>query len=396
MADLIDLTGKRFGRLTVIEKMPPRYKNKTAAFWRCKCDCGRETIVIGRSLRVGLTKSCGCIQSEMMSNTINDLSGKRYGDNVTVIRRADFDCVAKSSGRSRPLWECLTDGGETIFLTSDHLRNMKHFHEHIYYTSYRKFFEEYGMSEDDMKKNTPYSSKLVLMRCKFCGEEYYKKPGVVIESGFGCSCKDHISYIEKFVFKFLKIFNIEFEYQKSFVWSGKKRYDFYCKNLNLIIEPGGRQHEVGWGKKQTAECIKENDLKKKEMAYKNGIKHYFFFISNSTATDIIFTLKQSVDDFGNSLLSLLNIKDEDITEETIMMCNDYGETNIAHRAREMRVTGLSYDKIAKELGVTGTTVRGWCSRLNLQTPEITKLVDGQWVKDESVKEDWLKYYSIIK
>ena len=70
MADLIDLTGKRFGRLTVIEKMPPRYKNKTAAFWRCKCDCGRETIVIGRSLRVGLTKSCGCIQSEMMSNKI--------------------------------------------------------------------------------------------------------------------------------------------------------------------------------------------------------------------------------------------------------------------------------------------------------------------------------------
>lgn len=29
-------------------------------YWKCKCDCGNETIVLGTSLRTGITKSCGC------------------------------------------------------------------------------------------------------------------------------------------------------------------------------------------------------------------------------------------------------------------------------------------------------------------------------------------------
>lgn len=54
---LIDLTGKRFGMLTVICRAADRNGD---AMWKCVCDCGRERIVLGESLRCGHTKSCGC------------------------------------------------------------------------------------------------------------------------------------------------------------------------------------------------------------------------------------------------------------------------------------------------------------------------------------------------
>jgi hypothetical protein len=53
-----DITGQRFGRLLVIK---PLGINKHGVYeWLCKCDCGKEIIVIGTSLRSGNTRSCGC------------------------------------------------------------------------------------------------------------------------------------------------------------------------------------------------------------------------------------------------------------------------------------------------------------------------------------------------
>lgn len=59
-----DLTSRRFGRLKVIEMV---FKRDKALFWRCICDCGREWIVNGKSLKRGLTRSCGCLQRERAS-----------------------------------------------------------------------------------------------------------------------------------------------------------------------------------------------------------------------------------------------------------------------------------------------------------------------------------------
>lgn len=56
-----DLTGKRFGRLIVLERAATK-KHKT--YWRCRCDCGNETSVLADSLRRGSTKSCGCLNRE--------------------------------------------------------------------------------------------------------------------------------------------------------------------------------------------------------------------------------------------------------------------------------------------------------------------------------------------
>jgi hypothetical protein len=51
----IDLTGKRFGKLTVIGA-----DKHNRSFWVCKCDCGNIKIVKGRYLRGNGCKSCGC------------------------------------------------------------------------------------------------------------------------------------------------------------------------------------------------------------------------------------------------------------------------------------------------------------------------------------------------
>jgi hypothetical protein len=61
MPKIIDLTGKRFGRLVVTHQRGVRHSQK---LWACKCDCGNTTSVISSSLRRGETKSCGCIAIE--------------------------------------------------------------------------------------------------------------------------------------------------------------------------------------------------------------------------------------------------------------------------------------------------------------------------------------------
>lgn len=59
MAKYNDLTGKQFGRLTAIERLPPHGKN-TALMWACRCECGGTAIVRGTDLVNGHTMSCGC------------------------------------------------------------------------------------------------------------------------------------------------------------------------------------------------------------------------------------------------------------------------------------------------------------------------------------------------
>ena len=59
---LIDLSGKRFGRMTALKRAPNRGND---TMWQCRCDCGSIRIVGAPSLVSGSTKSCGCLRSDM-------------------------------------------------------------------------------------------------------------------------------------------------------------------------------------------------------------------------------------------------------------------------------------------------------------------------------------------
>jgi hypothetical protein len=63
MTRVIDLTGRRFGRLVVVERAPADKWGH--ARWRVRCECGEERIVQGHHLRRGLTRSCGCLAIEL-------------------------------------------------------------------------------------------------------------------------------------------------------------------------------------------------------------------------------------------------------------------------------------------------------------------------------------------
>jgi hypothetical protein len=59
----VDLTGKRFGRLTVLSyqgRPKPSFH-----VWQCGCDCGNETVIEGSRLKSGKAKSCGCLRREL-------------------------------------------------------------------------------------------------------------------------------------------------------------------------------------------------------------------------------------------------------------------------------------------------------------------------------------------
>lgn len=64
ISKLIDLTGQRFGRLTVLCRSGG---HNHQVLWLCKCDCGQTTSITGGNLKSGNTKSCGCLNREASS-----------------------------------------------------------------------------------------------------------------------------------------------------------------------------------------------------------------------------------------------------------------------------------------------------------------------------------------
>jgi hypothetical protein len=69
---LIDLTGQRFGMLTVIERAPNSLKGDIR--WLCKCDCDNTKVVLAYSLTGSETKSCGCSTAKFIGEKV-----KRHG-----------------------------------------------------------------------------------------------------------------------------------------------------------------------------------------------------------------------------------------------------------------------------------------------------------------------------
>lgn len=72
----VDMTGRRFNRLTVIERAGSKRKR---AQWKCRCDCGNIVLVVSDSFRSGNTRSCGCYANEMrvIANTKHGYCGTR-------------------------------------------------------------------------------------------------------------------------------------------------------------------------------------------------------------------------------------------------------------------------------------------------------------------------------
>lgn len=112
-ACVIDETGNRYGKLVVIEKA--EVNNLVGAFWKCKCDCGKETIVSGVHLRLGQTQSCGCLRYESRNGI--DETGNVYGD-LTVLYRS-----YNKTDNCHIFWHCLCSCGNECDVNGANLRS---------------------------------------------------------------------------------------------------------------------------------------------------------------------------------------------------------------------------------------------------------------------------------
>lgn len=115
-----DLTGQKFGKLTVIKKDENR-KNSYMVYWICQCECGNIKSISSASLQYGKTLSCGCLNKEINSKP-KDLSymiGKRFGK-LVVIKRAGTHVTP--SGQKKPTWLCQCDCGNQKIVASQDLK----------------------------------------------------------------------------------------------------------------------------------------------------------------------------------------------------------------------------------------------------------------------------------
>lgn len=112
MSNIIDLAGKRFGRLVAIS-----YSGKGR--WLCNCDCGNSKEIRSNALTTGATVSCGCLKREqdisnLKSNRPIDMIGKKFG-NLFVIK---LDHINKG----KRYWLCHCDCGNNYVTEGSALR----------------------------------------------------------------------------------------------------------------------------------------------------------------------------------------------------------------------------------------------------------------------------------
>lgn len=152
----VDITGMKFGRLTVVKQVEDHIfpsGNKTS-MWLCRCDCGKEVNVSMGHLKSGHTTSCGCIH-------VKDLAGQKFGM-LTVIERAED---AKTiSGLNQVRWKCLCECGNTTIVRACNLKSggtiscgcYRKLNDFVEHDNYIEFFtskgESFYVDKEDFEK----------------------------------------------------------------------------------------------------------------------------------------------------------------------------------------------------------------------------------------------------
>lgn len=140
-----DMTGRRFGRLSVLGRF---HRGKRAAYWWCRCDCGNEVAVNSHHLRVGKTKSCGCLKNELSSERMTR-SNYKHGKSRTRLHRIWVDMRKRCSNSNH--WAYQRYGGRGIFVC-DEWSNFESFEQ----WSVRNGYSE-TLTLDRENNNGPYS-----------------------------------------------------------------------------------------------------------------------------------------------------------------------------------------------------------------------------------------------
>lgn len=114
MGKKIDLTGQRFGILTVIRKVGNH--SSGTPIWECRCDCGNIKNIFSSNLLRGGTKSCGCTRYNLPMKDKDNLTSQRFGK-LTVLKP-----TGKKQYGNRT-WLCVCDCGKEITVKGGNLKS---------------------------------------------------------------------------------------------------------------------------------------------------------------------------------------------------------------------------------------------------------------------------------
>lgn len=143
MGQFKDLTGQRFGRLTVV-KFAERKGQYT--YWECQCDCGKKTIVYSYSLTSGRTQSCGCLHNEITAK-ISTRHNLRNSKAYRAWRHMNHRCFNVNDK------DYSNYGGRGITVYDEWAKDFVTFYD---YVSKLEHFGEEGYSLDRINVNGNY------------------------------------------------------------------------------------------------------------------------------------------------------------------------------------------------------------------------------------------------
>ena len=245
----------------------------------------------------------------------------------------------------------------------------------------------------EAKNYTKGSTKKIVPKCPYCGRIYDKS--IIVSQlrlmhGFSCGCSDGISYPEKFIYSLLTQLKINFIRQATTSHVGfdtqHKLYDFYIKDYSCIIETNGTQHykTIGVDYWRSLEEEQANDMIKKQIADKNGIKHYIFI--NCYESNITW-IKNSIMD--SVLPTLFDFSENDIDWKK---CAEFATSNFVKRiCLDFHNNFPSMKHLQEKYNIASTTLRdylrkgtelGWCyydSNISTCSKPIKVMKDGKTI-----------------
>lgn len=129
---VVDITGYRFGRLTVIERADNDKQGN--AQWLCRCDCGNKKIVRGKALRKGRTSSCGCLLAQSSSQRMTKMLTK-HGYSGSKLYRVYYGMLRRCDNPKEK--EYHNYGGRGITVCQEWRENVERFIEWALVNGYR-------------------------------------------------------------------------------------------------------------------------------------------------------------------------------------------------------------------------------------------------------------------
>ena len=243
-----DLTGTRFGHLTVKEMLYGYRGRKT--FCRCVCDCGSEKIIQVDNLKRGNQISCGCMTSyyRSLNNRTNEI-GMKY-NNLTIV---DIDYSTNPS-----MAKCVCDCGNTTYVhksdvVSGHTKSCGCLQSNKASESntkdYTGIISESGVELISQSFKNDKGVWIWNCKCPICGNIFQALPAKVISNHTtSCGCKISSSK-ERIIEGYLKTIGVTYIREKRFPNCKYKHtlpFDFAVYNDNnellLLIEYDGQQH----------------------------------------------------------------------------------------------------------------------------------------------------------